>query len=104
MNFEKLKSVIGDINVVFTQVHFQEVKGLWPNPCFNLGNGCVHVVWMARSLRSVCNKSCHVAVFAKQALIADRASVFLLFAWPAVAFQMILLCCVFKAAREEITG
>lgn len=104
MIFEKLKSVTGDINIVFTQVRLQEVKGLWPNPCFNLGNGCVHVVWKKRSLRSVCNKPCHVVVFAKQALIADTASVFLRFAWPAVAFQMILLCCVFTAARAEITG
>lgn len=104
MIFEKLKSVTGDINIVFTQVHLQEVKGPWPNPCFNLGNGCVHMVWKKRSLRSVCNKPCHVVVFAKQALIADTASVFLRFAWPAVAFQMILLCCVFTAARAEITG
>lgn len=99
--FEKLKT--GDRDVVFTQVHLQEVKGLWPNPRFNLGNGCVHVVWMKRSVRSVCNKRRHVVVFAKQALIADAAPAFLRFAWPAVASQMVRLRRVFTAAREEIT-
>lgn len=53
---------------------------------------------------SVCNKPCHVVLFAKQALIADTASVFLRLAWPVVAFQMIRLCRVFIAAREEIAG
>lgn len=100
--FEKLKT--GDRDIVFTQVRLQEVKGLWPNPRFNLGNGCVHVVWMTRSVRSVCNKRRHVVVFAKQALIADAAPVFLRFAWPAVAFQMVHVRRVFTAAREEITG
>lgn len=57
---------------------------------------------MKRSLQSVCNKACHVVVFAKQALIADTAPVFLRFAWPADAFQIILLCRVFTAAGEEI--
>lgn len=100
--FEKLKT--GDRDILFTQVHLQEVKGLWPNPRFNLGNGCVHVVWMKKNVRSVCNKRRHVVVFAKQALIADAAPRILCFAWPAVAFQMVRLRRVFTAAREENTG
>lgn len=102
VTFEKLKT--GDRNVLSHRFISKKLKGLWPDPHLNLGNGCVHVVWMKRSVQSGCNKPRHVVVFAKQALIADAAPVFLRFAWPAVAFQTIRLCRVFTAAREEITG